>query len=230
MGTDAIGNLTVHSPFGSLLQVEVDSQVHIMTGYGFFAFHFLNRAAGRIDFDLTASVLTAQEIVIISFQAGPADLGNVRYAFDAFQALGVFFINLADIAKDLGSHHLVRIIADRLDVDRNARQVIALFFDFRDDILGQVVSQHRRYVRALNLLDFFPQLVFRHVEDARQFLQFFVTHAVFRRHIGHHEARPRADEDLAVAVVHDAAHSGNRDSPQAVPFGQGIVIFAGKEL
>ena len=66
-----------------------------MAGDGFLPFHFLDRAAGRIDFDLTAAVLAAQEVVIISFQAGPADLGDVGHAFDAFQALGIFFIDLA---------------------------------------------------------------------------------------------------------------------------------------
>ena len=204
--------------------------MHIVTGYGILAFHFLDRTAGGVDFDLTAAILAAQEVIVIGFQAGPADLGDVGYAFDAFQALGVFFIDLAYVAKDLGGHHLVRIIADRLDVDGDARQVVALFFDFRDDILGQVIGQDRRHVRALDLLDLFPQLIFRHIEDAGQFMQFFVAHAVLRRHVGHHEARPRADEDLSVAVVHDTAHGCNGDGPQAVPFGQGIIIFTGKEL
>ena len=45
VGADAVGDLAVHGPFRSLLQVEVDGQVHIVTGYGVLAFHFLDRTA-----------------------------------------------------------------------------------------------------------------------------------------------------------------------------------------
>lgn len=33
VGRRAVGDLAVHGPFRSLLQVEVDGQVHIVTGY-----------------------------------------------------------------------------------------------------------------------------------------------------------------------------------------------------
>ena len=120
--------------------------------------------------------------------------------------------------------------ADRLDVDGNPRQLVAPFFNFSDNILGQVVGQDRRDIRALYFIYFFPQLGFRDIQQLRQFVQLRVGHAVLRRYVGHHEAGPRADENLAVAVVHDAAHGRDGDSPQPVPFGQGVVILPFYEL
>ena len=139
--------------------------MHIVACHRFFSFHFRNRTAGRIDFDLTAAVLTAQEIVVIGFKAGPPDLGNIGDAFHTFETFGIFFIDLTDVAENLRRHRFIGIIANRLDFDRNAGQVVTLFFDFRDNILRQIIGQDRGHVRTLYLLNLIAQLVFRYVED-----------------------------------------------------------------
>ena len=54
MGTDAVGNLAVQGIFCRFLQIEIDSQMEIMSRYGVFAFHFLDGSTAGIDFNLTA--------------------------------------------------------------------------------------------------------------------------------------------------------------------------------
>ena len=137
---------------------------------------------------------------------------------------------MADVTEDLSGHRFIRIVANRLDFDGHAGQVVSLFFNLSDDILREVIGQDRRHVRTLYLLNLLAQLIFRHVEDACQFRQFLIAHAALRRYISRHEARSGADQDLTVAVIHDAAHGRNGDGPQAVPFGQGVIIFTGKKL
>ena len=204
--------------------------MNIVAGYGILSFHFLDRTARSVDFDLPAAVLAPEQVVVVRFQAGPADLGDIGHAFLPFEALLVVLVYLSDVAENLSGHFVVRIVADRLDVDGNPRQLVAPFFNFSDDILSQVVGQNRRDIGALYFFYFFPQLGFRDIQQLRQFAQLRVGHAVLRRHVGHHEAGPRADENLAVAVVHDAAHGRDGDSPQPVPFGQGVVILPFYEL
>ena len=138
--------------------------MNIVAGYGILSFHFLDRTARSVDFDLPAAVLAAEQVVIVRFQAGPADLSDIGHALLPFEALLVVLVYLSDVAENLRGHFVVRIVADRLDVDGNPRQLVAPFFNFSDDILSQVVGQNRRDIGALYFFYFFPQLGFRDIQ------------------------------------------------------------------
>ncbi len=220
MGTNAVGYLLIHSIFCGLLQIQINRQMDIMSGNRIFAFHFFDRTAGCIDFYLSAAVFAAKDVIIIRFQPGTANLCNIRNAFLSFQAFHIFFVNLAYIPKNLRCHFVVRIIPNRLYIDRNARQFVAPFFDFRNDILCQIRSQHRRDIRTFDFLYLFPQFIFGLVNQLGQFFQLIICHAVFGRNIRHHKAGAGTYQNLAVAVIHDTAHGRNRNSAQSVSFCQ----------
>ena len=201
-----------------------------MSRYGIFAFHFLDGSTAGIDFNLTATVFTAQQIIIIGFQPSPANLGDTGNTFLPLQSFHIFFVDLPDIAEYLCSHRIIRVIADWLDIDRYTGQVIAPFFYPCDDILGQILGQDGRFKGIFSLVDFFLQLLFRYIEQFCQGIQFGIGYALFRRDISNHKAGTGTDENLAIAVVHDATHSRYGNSTQAVSFCQPVVIAAFKQL
>ena len=201
-----------------------------MSRYGIFPFHFLYRRTSCVDFYLAATIFAAQEIIVIRFETGPADLGHAGNAILPFEPFQVFFVDLADVAEDLCGHIIVRIVTDWLHVDRNPRQIIMPFFYLRYDILCQILGKHSRFEGILTFFHFFLEFCFGHLEDLRQRMQLIVSQFFLCRHVRNHKARPGANENLAVPVVHDTAHGRNRNGPQAVAIGQAVIVIAFKEL
>ena len=202
----------------------------IMPRYRVFAFHFLDRRTAGIDLDLTAAILAAQQVIIVRFQTGPANLSDAGNAFLSLEPFHIFFVDLPDIAEYLRRHGIVRIIADWLDIDRYARQVIAPFFHPGDDILCQVLGQDCRFKGVFSLGNLFLQLIFGNIEQFGQRIQFSVRYSLFCRDVSNHETGSGTDEDLTIAVIHDTTHGGYGDSPQAVAVCQSMIIAAFKQL
>ena len=128
----------------------------IVTGNGILSFQFFDGTARRIDLHLAAAVFAAQEIIIICFQPGAADLRNNGNAVLIFQALHIFFIDLPDITEHLSGHHIVGIITNRLHIHGYTGQFVPLFFHPGNDILRQILRQHGGNIRILYFCDFFP--------------------------------------------------------------------------
>ena len=196
----------------------------------------LAQVAERVDAELRRAVLAAQETVV-----GVLDprLADAVAALDVAVALLVVELLLADLAHvtdELGTHLLVRVLAQEHLLDVDPREVVAVLEQVADHRPLDVLLDRRRRERLrLELaLDLALDPLRAHAEHPRQAP---VHGRAFGRRLGQLVAchldgvRQAVVDDHPALAVDDLAPRGlHLDAAQLVVVGLGLVLVAREHL
>ena len=223
--------MVAQRPLGRLLQVAIDGEGEVVAGHVGHLLEDAHAAADGVHLDLLAAAVAAELIVPRALEARLAD--EVTLAQVLRGAVGQLALaHLADVAEHVRRERSVRIVALRRDLEGDARQLELVGLQ-RDDVVPLDVSAdddalvrrplRRRVDRLLDRLARRPEVMAQVPEDL----------ATAARVLGdeHHVERwPVVDEDLAVAVVDDAARRGHADQPRAVVLGDRAHLRSAHDL
>ena len=197
---------------------------------------------GRIDHDLLAARRAAQILIVLRLQAVLADhvVWQIALALERFVLI---FVDLSDVAEQMRSAGLQRIVADRLRFEIDARQIVEQLRETRDRRHGQIAGENdgtvrfvgRHLVEAL-VVDAamveqpIPERGARNADGRGQRREFRLRIFDLRRDQTDHERRTVAHQHVPAVVVDDAARRGDRDQADLVGLRFGAIFRAMDQL
>jgi hypothetical protein len=198
--------------------------------FGDFVEH-AHTATQRIDFDLLAAALAAQQLFPAPLQAVLTDLVADHVAFFPENS-ELFLVDLAEIAEHVRRHRTVGIAAPRAHAQGDARKFELVRFDGNHRGPVDVAAKHHLVERR-------PAFAF--LEDAQKF--FFIALEIARQQpqrgarivgiFGNKdkvEGWPAVDQKLAVAIVNHAARPRHALDAYPVVLRKKSVTLAGDHL
>ena len=179
--------------------------------------------------------VAAEELVVGVLDPGFADLVARLEALE-LGLLQLFFVDLADVADDVGGAGAVGVVADEDPLHGDAGELVLVLFDVGDQVEADVAPQRHRGAGG----DFFPvcdrpaDLAQGHVRELPQPRQLgpFLSRVLgqFRGVQLQRQAGAVVDQDFAVAVEDVAARGDHFELAGAVVLRLGQVLVAGEHL
>jgi hypothetical protein len=140
--------------------------------------------------------------------------------------------DLPQVPEDVRRELAVRIRANRLLDDLDAREQVAVLLHVEGDPLGDAGGDRHRLVDVVQLaVDPVRQHLGADAQDLRQVEQDLLqlVSGLLSVH-GHHEAHPVIHQDVAVRVQDPAAGGGHLDRAYRVRVGRRTVLLVGQHL